>query len=139
MFEVVKLPRFIWTAYRKPRNNKKNTIKMFNNNLVYLNWQNKIVTFSDLSRYENSLRQQINLDSIQFEQTSTWINDEIKNKVLVQLLNKELSFFARKLGLKETFKKNRFFKKIYTKNFILNVFQITELKHGNQDLKNRPI
>jgi len=62
-------------------------------------WESEEATFEDLSDIRNPLWNRMTTDSIRKHEVGSWLADEDKSKILIELLNKELRFLARRLGL----------------------------------------
>ncbi len=110
LFEVIKIPEVIWVAL--PNQDKCAQHYQSTNahyTAVYVFWNNRIVTFDDISRSESPLWSMIDPNSVQLEELSAWLADDDKQRVVIQLLNKELRFLANRLGLLHEYKKQKFY------------------------------
>lgn len=111
LFEVTKIPKIIWTAYPKSIDSViSGRISNIPYSEVYVPWNNKIVTFSDLSNPKGPFWNEIETSSIRKEDLTEWLNDSDKQKIVIRLLNKEIRFLADKLGLlREEYRKQKFY------------------------------
>lgn len=129
MFEVTKLPNIVWTAYPKPENSRRqNQPKPVSNRTVYVKWMNRIITFDDISKPESQLWDIVEPESVRMEELSAWLTDYDKERVIIWLLNKELSFLARKLGLREETRKNKFMKVKWKSKFYYPCFEESRIE-----------
>jgi hypothetical protein len=62
-------------------------------------WDREEVTFEDLSDMRSPLRERMSTDSIKKHDIDSWLVDEDRSRGLIELLNKELWFLARRIGL----------------------------------------
>jgi hypothetical protein len=111
LFEVTKIPKIIWTAYPKSADS---VISGRVNNIpyseVYTPWNNKIVTFTDLSNPKGPFWNEIETSSIQKEDITGWLNDTDKQRIVINLLNKEIRFLADRIGLlREEYRRQKFY------------------------------
>jgi hypothetical protein len=111
IFEVTKIPNVLWTASRKTEIwSRQNQSKRVSYEAVYAPWMNRIVTFNDISNPQIPLWDMVEPESVRMEELSAWLADDDKQRIITQLLNKELSFLARRLGLRQETRKTRFMK-----------------------------
>jgi len=105
LFEVTKIPKIIWTGKPRKRNYiVKNKYEGNKSNLVYIFWDNKLVTFHDISQPSSPLWNLVEPQSIKMEGLADWLSDTDKSRGIIFLLNKELSFLAKDLKLKQEVK-----------------------------------
>jgi len=107
LLEVKKFPSKIWTGLLR-RNYYENQRKI-PDTIVYLTWGDKVVTFSDLSRSNNPLLTIIEANSVNGEDTTKWLEDDSRQKVVMWLLNDELSQLAQKLHLLKEDRREKFY------------------------------
>jgi hypothetical protein len=100
LFEVVRLPSKIYSAFPTDRFFSAKNYGTFNQ-AVYLRWRSRVITFHDITNSESVLREYVQVESIQSESVSEWLCDNNKKRILIRLLNKELSFFASSINLME--------------------------------------
>ncbi len=110
LFEVTKIPEAIWTALpTQTEEEHKRDLRIIPWTVVFRYWNGRIVTFEDISREESPLWDKIDPNTIRIEPLSAWLGDEDKRHVVIEILNKEISFLARRLGLLEEPKKQKFY------------------------------
>jgi len=71
---------------------------------------NRIVTFNDVSEPQSPMWGVVEPESVRMEELSAWLADDDKQRVIIQLLNKELAFLAKRLGLRQETRKTKFMK-----------------------------
>jgi hypothetical protein len=112
LFEVIKIPKIIWTASLRNRNYLvKNNFEVNKSGLVYIIWENKLITFNDISTPSSPLWNMVEPLSVHMEGLSSWLSDSDKQRTIIFLLNKELSFLARRLKLEQEVKITKFSKR----------------------------
>jgi len=111
LFEVIKTPKTIWTAYPKSIDSAiSGRVRHIPYSEVYVSWNNKIITFTDLSNPKGPFWNEIEINSIKKDDLTEWLNDHNKQKVIINLLNKEIRFLADKIGLlREEYRKQKFY------------------------------
>ena len=67
--------------------------------LVYRRWKDKLVTIGDTSGLADRRRDTLTTAGPYNEELATWLSDDDKRRVIVSVLNKELAFHARRLGM----------------------------------------
>ena len=72
-------------------------------------WGNEEVSFEDMTDFRNPLWRRMATDSTQKHEVSLWLEGEDKERILVELLNKELRFLARRIGLMKTEGEDRYY------------------------------
>lgn len=72
-------------------------------------WNNSIVTFENLAEEYNSYRKLVIPQTIRKESIETWLDDEDKNRIIVELLNREMRHYAIAKGLYYFENKNKFY------------------------------
>jgi hypothetical protein len=110
LFEVIKIPEVIWTGPLRPigegerrtRTNERYTA-------VYVLWNDRMVTFDDISNPQSPLWEMIEPSGVQKEELAAWLSDGDRQRVVIWLLNKELRFLADRLGLLHESKKQKFY------------------------------
>ena len=68
--------------------------------LKYRNYNDKIVTFANLDNPMNVHKDLVHPDSITQESVQDWLEDEDKEKIIISLLNKEVTDKARRQGMR---------------------------------------
>lgn len=108
LFEAKTLPRRICTG--KPKESFwTQEIYQSLRDYVSIYWKGKDVTFENLSDIRNPLWQSVTTDSIVSEETSLWLADADKRRIVEKLLNAELNHLARTIGLRKDPDRFRFF------------------------------
>jgi hypothetical protein len=77
--------------------------------IVYITWDGKAITFSDLSQLNNPLRRTLEISTITCQNTAAWLTDQDKQDVIIWLLNKELVYKASCIRLQKEDRKNKFY------------------------------
>ncbi len=72
-------------------------------------WGSEEVTFEDLSDIRNPLWRRVATDSIRRHEVASWLMDDDRARVLIELLNKELRFLARRIGLMKVEGEDRYY------------------------------
>lgn len=107
LFEVKKVPDNIWTGTLRHR--WRDNAGKVPKNIVYLTWDGKVVTFSDLSRPTNPIWSIIEPSTISSEKTTEWLDDESRQDVVMWLLNDELGYLAWKLRMLKEERRDKFY------------------------------
>jgi len=110
LFEVIKAPEIIWTAsLRATREGQPPQQGNTPYRAVYVLWNDRMVTFDDISTPQSPLWEMIEPSSVQGEQLAAWLADEDRQRVVIWLLNKELRFLAGRLGLLHEPRRQKFY------------------------------
>jgi len=109
LFKVVQLPSKLYSG--EPLITKGWTPPAFQNAplAVYAHWNGRRLTFDDLTSAASPLSQRIVTGTVQEHQMAEWLADEDKRNAVVSLLNKEISFHARDVGLSRVPSDERFY------------------------------
>ena len=67
--------------------------------LVFRRWNDKLVTIGDISGLEARRHDTFAPSTPHDEELATWLSDEGRRRVIISVLNKELAFHARRLGM----------------------------------------
>lgn len=108
LFEISRFPASIWSA-DETRFNYTEETENDNSFSSYVTWNGKVVSFSNLYEIEEPFSYRINKETIRMEDVQSWTLDPDRRRVLIWLLNKELSKHARELGFSEEMNKHKFF------------------------------
>ncbi len=79
------------------------------NEYVSKRWEKKEVTFENLADSRNPLWTGITTESIEKHNVNQWLLDENKGRVVIELLNKEIRFLARRIGLLKMEEEDRYY------------------------------
>lgn len=110
LFEVIKIPEVIWTANPKLASQQQsNKPPNISSSPVYRFWNDKVVTLVNLSEPESALWGIINPSSVQMGELTAWLANSDKQRIVIELLNKELRFLAERLGVLHERKKQKFY------------------------------
>ena len=110
MFDVLKLPPVIMTFDSKSLDFSANPMaRMIPLEFVYRLWNNEAVTLEDVSAMGSQGVGKILPDSGRAEELATWLSDDDKRRVVTSLLNKELAFRARRLGMLQEPRSQKFY------------------------------
>jgi len=115
LFEIKKFPKKIYIGIKKDYDHA--TIKNILNQLgvnpahyyKFKEWSGEIVTFENLKEDANPYSNLIEKNSAREEKTEDWVNDEDKQRILIELLRRELIHNALSKGMFCSYKKNRIF------------------------------
>lgn len=105
LFKVTKLPEFVYFGNKKDYDNISKKILLKQEGIFpefyfkFKEWNQKIITFENLLDPNNSYRKLVESTSITKEPIKDWIEDPDKNKIIVELLGRELIHFAMHGGL----------------------------------------
>ncbi|MFY9299885.1 MAG: ATP-binding protein [Candidatus Nitrosotenuis sp.] len=107
LFEVKKLPQTIYFGIAK-YNSFQDALEAVQKahpqdphfSLKYRQYEDKIVTFENLDNPMNIHREIVHTDTITQESVADWLEDEDKEKIIVALLNKEVTDKARRQGMR---------------------------------------
>lgn len=105
IFPVTKLPEFVYTGVKKDYDNISIKVLLKQERIFpefyfkFKEWSGRIVTFENLQDKNNTYRKLVEPDSIKKEPIITWIEDPDKNRIIVGLLNRELTHYAINNGM----------------------------------------
>lgn len=115
LFPLIKIPTYIFSAFRKDYDNE-SIITLLKQNRLYPPrifkfkiWEDKVVTFENLLDNENPYRNLVKVTSIRMEPIEKWISDINRNRILVELLNQEFIYHSMSLGLFYSKKDNKLY------------------------------
>ena len=110
LFEVTELPETIFVAEAKPRvQGQPNGTLEAPKVAVYIMRNNKVITFDDLTEPDCPLQSLIDPLSVREEEFQGWLADDDKQRMVADLLNKELRFHSEGIGLLHEPQKEKFF------------------------------
>lgn len=127
LFKVLEIPEKIFSAYPKEQFYENLEFRLIPKNMVFLFWKKCLYTFEDLTNPENFLSNLTHKESIIVEKTKDWLDDKDKKRILIQLLNKEFSFLAESLKLRQEIKKKHN-RTIRTHNFYFPCYEENRLE-----------
>lgn len=111
IYPVLSLPKFIWSSDTTYTSYKPAIEKVSGMGSIptFMLKENKLFTFSDLSRPDNPLRQIISLEKIEKFHNTVWREDETRSNWFMELLGKCLFLQLRNKGLSYDRKHRRHF------------------------------
>ena len=115
LFEVIKMPEFVYLGKKKEIDNV--SIKVFLKSerifpewiFKFLEYAGQIVLFENLENSENPYRKIVDVNSIKKERVTEWLSDVDKKKIIISLLKKELLHLCFEKDLFYFEYKNQFF------------------------------
>ena len=108
LFEIIKLPASIWSAEEMGLDEVEG-IESGDGFQSFVPWNRKIVSFYNLLQINEPFARGIIKESIEREDVQSWVQDPDRRKVIISLLNKELSLHISRIGLSEEPNKHKFF------------------------------
>ena len=108
LFEIIKLPASIWSA-EEARLDEVKAIENGDGFQSFVPWNGKIVSFYNLLEINESFARGIIKESTKREDVQSWVQDSNRRRVIISLLNKELSLHVSNIGLSEEPNKHKFF------------------------------
>lgn len=113
LFEVIEFPKKIYLGTSK----FSNMADVDNELLKYMFFpigrtvsrENKLISLQNLSDSKNPYSNLVKLETITCEDTSQWLIDEDKRRILVSLMNKEILGYGINNGMRAHFKTKRLF------------------------------
>jgi len=108
LFEITKLPVSIWSA-EETELDEIEGIESGDGFQSFVQWNRKIVSFYNLLQINEPFARGIIKESIKREDVQLWVQDRDRKKVIISLLNKELSLHISRIGLSEEPNKHNFF------------------------------
>jgi len=79
------------------------------NDYVSMRWEGETLTFEDLTDLRNPLWASVDTESIASEPLGEWLADDDRSRIIIALLNKELRFLARRIGLRKVEDRHLFY------------------------------
>lgn len=108
LFRIIKFPASIWSADEVELDGAK-TIENDGDFQSFVPWNGKIVSFCNLLEINEAFSLRISKESIKKEDVQSWVQDPDRRRVIIWLLNNELSLHVGKIGLSEEPSKHKFF------------------------------
>lgn len=105
LFEVGKLPKYVYLGNKKPYDDASIKFLLKQEGIFpefyykFKEWNRKIVTFENLQDGNNPYSKLVDQSSITRESVDSWIVDSDKGKLIIELLNRELKHYAMSKGL----------------------------------------
>ena len=105
LFSVEKLPEYVYTGVKKDYDDISIKVLLKQEGVFpefffkFKEWSGKIVTYENLTNYNNIYRKLVKSDTIRKEPIISWIEDPDKNRIIMELLNRELIHYAMKNGM----------------------------------------
>jgi hypothetical protein len=105
LFPVTKLPENVFTGIKKDYDDISIKVLLKQEGVFpefyfkFKEWSGEIVTFENLQNKNNPYRKLVETDSIKKEPLISWIENEDKNRIIVELLNRELTHYAMNMGM----------------------------------------
>jgi hypothetical protein len=96
LFEIIKLPALIWSA-EEARLDEVKAIENGDGFQSFVPWNGKIVSFYNLLEINESFARGIIKESTKREDVQSWVQDSNRRRVIISLLNKELSLLIARL------------------------------------------
>jgi len=90
------------------------------NDYVSMQWEEETVTFEDLADPRNPLWAAVNTESIASEPLNDWLVEDDRARFVVALLNKELRFLLRRIGLEKVEARHLFYYPCYQDSLAKN-------------------
>ncbi|KCZ71850.1 divergent AAA domain-containing protein [Candidatus Methanoperedens nitroreducens] len=115
LFKVTKMPEYVYIGQKKDYDNVSIKVLLKQEGIFpewqhkFKIWNNSIVTFENLAEEYNSYRKLVIPQTIRKESIETWLDDEDKNRIIVELLNREMRHYAIAKGLYYFENKNKFY------------------------------
>ncbi|MFH1472117.1 MAG: ATP-binding protein [Nanoarchaeota archaeon] len=115
LFEISQLPKFVYLGTKKDLDDVSIKVLLKQEGIFpewyykFKEWNNKIVTFENLEDAQNPYRKLVDGNSVIKESLEKWLVNEDKNRIIVELLNKELRHYAIKKGLHYFTKKDNLY------------------------------
>ena len=108
LFEIIKLPASIWSA-EETEQDEVRAIENRGDSYPFVPWNGKIVSFSNLLEINEPFARRIIKESTKREDIQSWVQDPDRRRVIISLLNKELSLHISNIGLSHEPNKHKFF------------------------------
>lgn len=105
LFPVIQLPKFIYSGVKKDYDYISVQVLLQQEGInpahifKFVENDGRIYTFENLYEETNPYRKLVHIRSLSWEPTSSWIDVPDRNKLLVQLLNREFNHYAVSRGL----------------------------------------
>ena len=110
MFRIISLPEVVSTAHPQILTGGNDT---FNRNLppdlVYRRWNDGVVTLGDATPFMSTTTTTLSPISMRTEVLTSWLADADRRRMIISLLNKELAFRARRLGMLQEPRRQKFY------------------------------
>jgi hypothetical protein len=108
LFEVVRKPDFVYSAYNRKTHPSWSELQI-PLQFVSISWENRSISFDDLGDPANPIWQTVEGSTVMRDSFDAWQTDSTRRPVLVRLLNKEMAYLARMMGLEKEFERYRYF------------------------------
>ena len=110
MFKIARLPQVVSTVRPKAFTRGEDTVSgKLPPDLVYRLWNDSMVTLGDVSPFSNPAVTTLSPVSVHADELTSWLADSDKRRVIISLLNKELAFRARRLGMLQEPRRQKFY------------------------------
>jgi len=117
LLPLIKMPEYVYFANKKSNYVDNQDIKLYfqkkgvfpSTFFKFKEWNKKLVTFEDLYDSNNLYSEIVELSSIYREPIDNWLKDSDKNRIVVELLNRELKHYAISKGMQYNNYKNKLF------------------------------
>lgn len=115
LFPVTKLPKYVYSGeiFDYDSASIKFTLKRLGVFPEWMHkfkvWDGKLLTFEDLTDQNNVYRNLVLLETIKREPIENWLDSEDKNRIVVELLNREIRHHAIGIGMFHFKKRDKFY------------------------------
>jgi hypothetical protein len=109
LFETSFKKQTIWVGSSRDYFYSSGGLNKIPNDYVSMRWEGETVTFEDLGDIRNPLWASVDTGSIASEPLNDWLADDDRSRIVVALLNKELRFLARRIGLRKVEDRHLFY------------------------------
>ena len=115
LFPVTALPKYVYLGNQREYDDVSIKVLLKQEGVFpnffhkFKQWNDKIVTFENLDNEQNTYRKLVHTDTIRRESIEGWIQDPDKNRIIVELLNRELKHYAMNKGMFHFREKNRLY------------------------------
>lgn len=102
LFEVIQLPKKIYSALLRDQTTSKTLALKMNTqlaNVVYAHYKDQIISFQNLNDTHYNLTNKFDVHA---ELLANWTNNIDKEKIIIALLNKEVRAYTRRIGMRCT-------------------------------------
>ncbi len=115
LFKVTKLPKYIYVGQKKDFDDVSIKVLLKQEGVFpewmykFKIWNNSIVTFENLTNGDNIYRKLVLPETIRKEPLEIWIGNEDKNRIIIEILNREIKHYAIAKGMYYFDKFNKFY------------------------------
>lgn len=105
LFELVKIPEYVYLATKKQLDDSSIKFVLKSAGVFpeffykFKEWNKQIITFENLSEETNPYTNLIDSHDVHKELVMLWLNDPEKSRIIMELLNRELTHYAIARGL----------------------------------------